>query len=844
MASFRIDPLGLEIYKANHLERFMPRPRRLLFLSLFSFLALALGMIALVLYAVGGSAGGGLDQAFAGSLGNMQLVRRMFGLSLMLGSVGWIFMLLEFYLLSIIRPKPFLVVSDESGERVLSLDAACALGLELLGIPGTSQVAVLRLRDIFTESPEAFVILQRLGVSDTSLGEFLARPRPELFMSRDEFLGALGAVALDAKSSVLGMRELLGLLMQIDKDFEQMLFAAQVHKTELYGAASWVRAGYETRDLRLRWWDAAYLAHVPRLGTAIAYGYTYLLDRHARELVSGGIKSAAHMQFEMEVIQSLESALSRSAEANVLFIGEPGSGKHTILEDLARTIMEGTAAPALQYKRVLVLDTSGLTAGAKTKGDFEELVIRVMNEAVRAGNIILVIENFAEFLESAHALGVDAMGILEPYLKSSVIQVVALSDPNKFHNILEPNGVVMQLFSKIDVPVTGAAGTIIVLEDAALEIEARFGVLFTYQALKGAAELADRYIVQGVMPEKAIDLLDRAAASSSGPRPRVITREHIEAAVEASTKIPVAKAREGEAQKLLKIEEILHQRIIGQDEAVRAVSNALRKARSGLHGDKRPIGSFLFLGPTGVGKTETAKALAEVYFGSEEAMSRFDMSEYQSIEGIEKFIGAFATKEQGTLATALRSRPFSLALFDEFEKSSKEVINLFLQILEEGFFTDAFGKRVSARDTIIIATSNAGSNLIWDLVRAGKDPVVLQREVVDAIRQQGVFSPEILNRFDAIVVFHPLDKSNLVAVARLLLEDLRKGLAKQDIDFVITDDLVVKIAEIGYDPVMGARPMRRAISDRVEQVIAQKILEGKLTRGSQLSFTPEEISSL
>jgi len=250
----------------------------------------------------------------------------------------------------------------------------------------------------------------------------------------------------------------------------------------------------------------------------------------------------------------------------------------------------------------------------------------------------------------------------------------------------------------------------------------------------------------------------------------------------------------------------------------------MRRLRAGLHGGKRPIGSFLFLGPTGVGKTETAKALAETYFGSEKNMIRFDMSEFQGEEGARKLIGSFSTKDQGVLANALRQKPFAVLLFDEFEKSSKAVINLFLQILDEGFFSDAFGKKVSVRDAIIIATSNAGSNLIWDLLKSGKDPAILQTEVIDAIRKEGVFSPEILNRFDAIVVYHPLNQTQLKAVTELLLKKLAEQLKEQDIEFIITDDLIKRVAEIGYDPVMGARPMRRAIADRVEQFIARKIL--------------------
>ncbi|TSC72810.1 MAG: Clp protease ATP binding subunit, partial [Parcubacteria group bacterium Gr01-1014_70] len=365
-----------------------------------------------------------------------------------------------------------------------------------------------------------------------------------------------------------------------------------------------------------------------------------------------------------------------------------------------------------------------------------------------------------------------------------------------------------------------------------------------YAALVEAARLAERYITDGAMPEKAIDTLERAVTEAKNAGEMFVTKHHVEQAVETRTHIPVMKASGKEAEKLLGMEDALHQRVIGQHAAITAVSNALRRARTGLHAGKRPVGSFLFLGPTGVGKTETAKALAAIYFGSVDSMARFDMSEFQGPEGVNKLIGSFDSGEPGVLANALRSKPFSLLLFDEFEKSSRDVINLFLQILEEGFFADAKGKRVSVRDAIIITTSNAGSNLIWDMVRQGKDPSALQKEVVDAVRQQGIFTPEILNRFDAIVVFEPLDKEKLKSVATLLLQELQARLKEQEIELVISEELVAKVVEIGFDPVMGARPMRRAITDRVEQVIARKLLEGTLKRGGIIQFSIEEIAAL
>ena len=488
-------------------------------------------------------------------------------------------------------------------------------------------------------------------------------------------------------------------------------------------------------------------------------------------------------------IKKIEDTLSRSYEANLILVGEEGAGKHAVIDGLARRIASGSVVPALEYKRLLALDYQSMSAVSKIKANYEELIIKIMNEAVRAGNIILVVENFPGFIASSFELGVDAVGLLEPYLSSSRLQMIALADKEGFHRDLESSGKISKLFEKIELEEAGRERLARMLEDAASVIESRSKKLFTYQAVDAALELADRYITDGVMPEKAIDLLEGAASSASN---QIIFREDIEQVVEKRTHIPTEKAKGEERGKLLHMEELLHTRMINQEQAIKSISDALRRARSGLKGAERTIGSFLFLGPTGVGKTETAKALAEMYFGGTANMSRFDMSEFQGEDGLKKLTGAYGSKEPGSLVVKLREKPFSLLLFDEFEKASREVHNLFLQILDEGFFTDASGKKVSARETMIIATSNAGANLIWDLLKQEKDPSSIQDVVIDAVRSEGVFTPELLNRFDAVVVYHPLSHDQLKQVATLLLKELALKLEVSEIHFEPSEELAKK----------------------------------------------------
>lgn len=776
------------------------------------------------------------------SISNRFLGGAIFSGSFFLGLVA-----LEFYYRSISCAELLFGISNSAGNRAdYRANVRVAEAMWYIQVPQSPRVALRDMRRYISEAQASRMVFMRLGILSQELSIFANTAEIGGDVSAEEICSLFASSVAERGSDLITLQDVVGVLFDLDPVLQKFLLAKGLHKKELTGAAAWMESLYDIDDIRMRWWDADYLRTLPSIGAALGYGFTYMLDRYAHDVTAPrGIKTKQHRDVDKDALLALEAGLSRSREANVVLVGEPGSGKHDLLSDLARYIAENRVARSLRDKRLVLLDASALVAGAKTKGDFEELVLKLMNEAVSAGNIILVMENFPEFLDSASALGVDGTSLIAPYLEGAAIQVVAIADPARYSRTIQTNTTLIKLFEKVDVPEPSQEGVLYVLEDIARSLERRGRIIFTYQSLVRSVELADRYIADGAMPEKAIDLLTKAATKErKGEEYVLVMPEDIERAVEELTRIPVAKAGGKEAEKLLHLEEFLHKRVVGQDEAIEAVSRSLRKARAGLHAGKRPIGSFLFLGPTGVGKTETAKAVAEAYFGSDRTMKRFDMSEFQGVDGLEKLTGSFATHEPGVLATALRQEPFTLLLLDEFEKSSREVVNLFLQIFEEGYFTDAFGKKVSARDTIIIATSNAGANRIWDVVQAGKDPAGLQEEIINAIRQEGVFAPEILNRFDAIVIFHPLAKEHLVAIARLLLQDLAMRLKEQDIVFTVTDALAEKIAELGFDPTMGARPMRRAIADRVEEVISRKILDGSLTRGSTFTFLPEEVADL
>lgn len=833
MVAYEFISKNPKIYRAVKLEALFPANYRAGIYTIF----FVLSIISLALY---------LIPAFLTIRFFAETAREnVFGAFLLFFSVFWFFWLLDFYFLASSRKEPFLIKKDGKENKVYFLDFGGARRARYLSLPESEKIDIAKLYDFFGRSKSMAVLPLRLGLDLGAFSDFIAKRKTDITASLIAQKDAIEKLLEEADlsgSDTIGAREFIMLLYHFDESFRKFLFDLKIKDKELRGATAWTASFLEHQRQFARWWEREALGRSPGIGKNLSFGFTYNLDKYSHDVSlseSGGIRIFAHQK----EIFAIEEILSKSAEANVLIVGEEGSGRRTILSGLARMIWEGRIMPALEFKRMVLLDTASITAYAKSKSVLEEVLIKVMNDAVSAGNIILVIDNFPEFTESVGAFGVDLPSLLEPYFSSSYIQAIAISSPGLFHRKLETNGKIMKLFAKVEIFEPSKNDTIMILENAAEKLERIANAIVTYQALETIYDMADRFIAEGAMPEKAIDLLDRAISTFHGGS-RFIFPEDIEKIIEETTKIPVSRAGEEESKILLNMEDFLHKRIIGQDEAIKAVSSAVRRLRAGLHSGKRPIGSFLFLGPTGVGKTETAKALAEAYFGSEKNMLRFDMSEFQSEEGMQKLIGSYASNSQGTLATALRQAPFSVLLFDEFEKSSKAVINLFLQILDEGFFSDAFGKKVHARDAIIIATSNAGSNLIWNLIKEGRDPSALQKEVIDSIRKEGVFSPEILNRFDAIVIYHPLSKIQLEKIAGLLLLELAGRLKAKDINFIITKELTDKVVEIGYDQVMGARPMRRAIVDRVEEAISRKILAGQLERGSILEFTKDELITL
>ena len=683
----------------------------------------------------------------------------------------------------------------------------------------------------FSQSSYGRAILHRSGIADQTIGEYL-RGRVHVVDFREAF---------NELRTTFTLFDLSRLLLAKDADFYQFLFQLGIRERELLGAAEWVERDIKRRKQRERWWGKVNLGQSPAFGADFAYGGAFLLGKYGTDISRRAISGGSNFRFVYgnEEIKQLEVVLSRSKEANAIIAGEEGTGKMDVILDFARDIMNGYTNPALAHKRVMALDAKRLIAGMRSKQELETELLRVFTDAAKAGNIILVLEDLPGFIQGGRALDSDVMGLIDPYLRAAEIQFIATADTSAYHEIIEPNASLMQRFETILLKEPPEESLLRILEETAERVERGHPIYFTYPAVVEILKSAENYFSNGVMPDKALDLLDELTPYMLQHGGHLVKKLDVLNFVREKTKIPVGEITGEERDRLMRLEELLKQLVIGQEKALEVISNAMRRSRAGVRNQERPIGSFLFLGPTGVGKTETAKALATVFFGNEHAMSRIDMSEFQGEDGLTRMIGAMGGSP-GVLPVMLKEQPYGVLLLDEFEKSNPKVLDLFLQVFDEGMFHDANGKKVNARNTIFIATSNAGAQEIREAIKAGRDLASIEKEIIDQVIASGKYRPELLNRFDGVILFHPLTEEDFRSIAKLMLQKLQKRLREKSINLVVNDALLQAVLYHGVDPDFGARPMTRAVQEFVEEKVAEKIIAGKLYQGSTLEFSPED----
>ena len=632
----------------------------------------------------------------------------------------------------------------------------------------------------------------------------------------------------------------LSALAKTDLTFRRILVANNLKAEDIENLTLWLESIEEKIKQRKRFWEYENLAKRGTLAKNWTAGYTITLDKYSFDLTDSIRKKDLEFIGHQEAMGLMERTLALGEINNVLLMGESGSGRRSMIYALVQKSILGKSLPELNYKRVVELDMSALLAKLESSEEVESVLDRIFQEVLSAGNIILLIDEFHNYIGQGARPGViDISGIISPYLRLSQFQIIAITTYEGLHRYIEKNSSILSLFEKVEVSGISKEETLTLLEYLTFVLEKKHKVFISYPALSQIISLTGRYFPSFPFPEKAIDVLDAAAVYvASLKKEKVVLPKHIARIVTEKTEIPVGELAAKEREALLNLEDLIHQRIINQEEAVREVSTALRRARSDITIRKGPMGCFLFLGPTGVGKTETSKALAENYFGSEDKMIRLDMSEFQDIKDIPRLIGS--EKETGLLTSSVRESPFPLILLDEIEKAHPNILNLFLQVLDEGHLTDGFGRKINFKNTIIIATSNAGYQVILEALKKKTDWLKVKQQLLDELFEKAIFRPEFINRFDAMVVFQPLSKENLLEIAELMLSGIKKNLEEKGIEFVITKELKEKIVELGYNPTFGAREMRRVIQDKVENVLAEALLSGEVKRGQRIGIDPTE----
>ncbi|MBI2123971.1 MAG: ATP-dependent Clp protease ATP-binding subunit [Candidatus Wildermuthbacteria bacterium] len=632
--------------------------------------------------------------------------------------------------------------------------------------------------------------------------------------------------------------DLLVALAEEEPVFKEALREQNISPKDVGKTMWWLNVLEEQIQEQAQWWQEKNLRKRGTLARAWTAGFTPTLDQFSFDLTESLKKQGApRLIGHVKEVESLERALSRIKANNALLVGEPGSGRKSIVYEIALRSMLGESVPRINYRRVLELDVPGLLAHVQGSAEREQYLDQIFQEVVRAGNVILFIDDFHNYVSSKNQGrpgSLDISGSIAKYLATPYFPIIACTTFSGLHQDIEQNSSILGLLEKVEVSEISPDETLQVLFQLVFSLERRYRKFIPYQAVRDIVKLSAKYIQAVPFPQKAVDLLQEAMVLLSQTKNKVLLSSHIASLVSARTQIPVGDLESQEKEVLLNLEGLIHKRIVDQEEAVGEVSSALRRARTAIGSRKGPMGTFLFLGPTGVGKTETAKALSAIYFGSEERMVRLDMSEYQNIQDTERLLGSAA--QEGTFCTQVRENPFSLILLDELEKAHPNILNLFLQVLDEGHITDGLGRKVSFQHTIIIATSNAGSQLILQALKDQKDFITLKEEIVDYLFKEGVYRPEFLNRFDAVVLFKPLAKEHLLQIVDLMLSKLKKNLAERGIEFSVTQPLKEKLAELGYDPKFGARNLKRIIQDNVENAFAVALLRDTIQRGDKVEM--------
>lgn len=687
--------------------------------------------------------------------------------------------------------------------------------------------------EVLAKSAPGVFLIEHLGINKERLVEEAHLPKKKLSTRATQTIG-------------LSNLQESGFINELEtpNSFEEII--ALLLKNQIW-AGAFLREENTSEDdfiTAAKWWDnkksEESISEIPAftspgIGRNLLFGYTPLLSKVSTDM-GAETDFSHHLIGRHEVVARMQRVLSSGK--SIILTGEPGVGKKTVVYEFARRAMRGEFGANLSYRRVMELDYNFVFAESTDKNRKKQQIADIFAESSAAGNIILVLRDLHR-LTANEAEGMDLTDILETYLEKGRLKIIVISTREDYEKYVSRNAKLRKFFETVEVTEPSPEEAREILLEAAGTWERKKKITITVGALNKILSGSEQYITDTPFPEKALELLDAVIfREEQKDGDGKISLEDVNEALSEKTGISFANINSNQAARLANLEEIIHERLVNQSAAIELIAKVLRSKSLGVVETKRPIGSFLFLGPTGVGKTETAKVLAKVYFGGTDKIIRFDMAEYVGREGLERLIGSVEKNMPGALTTAIKNSPAALLLLDEIEKAPPDVYNLFLAMLDEGSVTDAFGKKISCSNLFVIATTNAGAEYIRQLVSDNSEN--LQERVVEHILKNNIFSPEFINRFDGVVVYEPLSPVHLIKVSQILLNELSANLNKKNINVTFSDKAVEKVAQDGYEPAFGARPMRRIIELSIGDLLGRAMLSGEIKPGDTVIVNPGE----
>jgi ATP-dependent Clp protease ATP-binding subunit ClpC len=687
----------------------------------------------------------------------------------------------------------------------------------------------------FFKTQEIQHILRKTELANKEFEERISKVKNR---DNDNVVNYAYQYAKENKARYIEPEHLFLAILKSTKNIDNILAAYGVDLSSLEETASWIVDQREELSRAFFWQEDYEMPQITGFGHGLTGRVTPYLDSvsidYTKMVKNRRLRNIIGREEEIEKIANL---LSGSKE-NVLLIGEPGCGKTSIVMGIAHKIMHGTKHKTLQNKRLVSLQMGNLIAGTKGQGAVAERLTNALEDAIGSRDIILFIDEIHSLVGSVgEGEGFSTVfSVLEPYLSSGEIQFIGATSIENYRKYMEPVGSFSRLFEIVEIPEASDEDTLEILKYIAGLQENEHGVEITMPALISVIELSRKLIHDKVNPDKSIDILIRAVSAAKNNQ-KIVNAKLIEKEISETTHIPVTAVSEEESAKLMNILPEMKNHVIGQDHALEKIAAALKRARLGIRDENKPIASFLFVGTTGVGKTETAKTLSKTYFGNEDAMIRLDMSEYQNMDSLDRLIGTSDGKTKGILTEAIRSKPFSVVLLDEIEKAHHKILLTFLQVLDDGRLTDSTGRTVSFNNTIIIATSNVGTKTIQEITARDGSYEEIEDAALRSVREQ--FAPEFLNRFTDIIVYKPLTFEDLTKIADILLEKVRKIAEEKKIEVTFSKPLIEELVRRGYNPQWGARPMARVIEEHIETYLAEKILLKEIKKGDAIRLGVE-----